>query len=729
MLNLIAKTTNNIHYFNRHIKKHPCPCDICLPTTKYSRRERLAGIKTVNDIHHNKLNTIYRPLLKNLKDQFRGKNRCFIIGNGPSLNRTNLSKLKNEISFGVNGIFLNTFPPSFRPTFYVVEDHLVAEDRAEQINQFNGVIKLFPTYLAYCLREAPDTIFFNHLPRKSAPHGFDFSLNASEVTYTGGTVTFTCMQLAYFLGFKEIILIGVDHSYTIPPSTKKQTDYNIEVLDMDEDDPNHFSTSYFGKGFRWHNPHVEKMEKAYLEAKKITTENGVSIINATKGGNLEVFDRKNYDDFFTNQSNLQYSPQSQTLINIPVCIKNRKPIPHIAVDFHQKDLLSNPFTTNKITKTPKVLIVSSTPLGKDSATGALMSKLFTKWPKSHLAQLHIGKTSNREYCNTNIYFNPRSTSHHTIKQNILNFQPDLIYFRLTDDIQLLLFIQNLITEINIPLVTHIMDDWPQKILGTKPASYSIILPILCRLFDNADLNLSISTKMSIAFAQRFNSFFYPISNFIGSDEIKESVSNNIPTIKVRPNFVIRYCGSITPDMQLQSLLDIALAVKELQNELPITLEIFTHSRFKQNTQQFRKIKKVSISFFTPDDDYNQRLREADLLIIAANFDNNSLNYIRYSLANKLPEIMASGVPILAYGPLESATIEYIYNGKWAYTVTTQHHEFLTKKIREIFNDPEKRAHLGALAQQYALQHLNESIMKNTFQNLLINTANQFKKTE
>ena len=32
---------------------------------------------------------------------------------------------------------------------------------------------------------------------------------------------------------------------------------------MPSDDPNHFHPDYFGKGFRWHDPQVNKMIEAY----------------------------------------------------------------------------------------------------------------------------------------------------------------------------------------------------------------------------------------------------------------------------------------------------------------------------------------------------------------------------------------------------------------------------------------------------------------------------------
>ena len=280
------------------LKNYPWRAPIYTPTDKFTQEERVKGLEKAVDIYNNRWSSHYKDQLYALKNRYAGITRAFVIGNGPSLNETDLSRLKDEVTFGVNGIFLKFDEIGFKPTFYVVEDHLVAEDRADQINSLAGITKLFPIYLGYCLKEGENTIFFNHRSRKSYPHGFDFSTDAGEVTYTGCTVTFTCLQLAFFLGVKEIYLIGVDHSYAIPESTKIEKSYNVDIYDMEEDDPNHFSPDYFGKGFRWHNPQSDKMEEAYMEARKIAEQNGCTIYNATKGGKLEVFPRVDFDSLF-----------------------------------------------------------------------------------------------------------------------------------------------------------------------------------------------------------------------------------------------------------------------------------------------------------------------------------------------------------------------------------------------------------------------------------------------
>jgi uncharacterized Rossmann fold enzyme len=277
--------------------KHPCPSEIYLPTSKYSGASRLVAISKVVKAW-NERQDIYRSRLRKARADMQGRDRCFIIGNGPSLNQTNLDLLDGEVTFATNGIFLKFEDTRFRPTFYVVEDHLVGEDRYTEINQLRGFTKLAPYYLAYCLEDGDDIIYYNHRGRKSFPYGFDFSTNAEEITYTGCTVTFSCMQLAYYMGFKNIYLIGVDMSYVIPEQVKKANEYDTEILDMEVDDPNHFIPNYFGRGYRWHDPNVDKMEQAYIEARKVTDQLGVRIINATVGGKCEVFERVDYYSLF-----------------------------------------------------------------------------------------------------------------------------------------------------------------------------------------------------------------------------------------------------------------------------------------------------------------------------------------------------------------------------------------------------------------------------------------------
>jgi hypothetical protein len=222
--------------------------------------------------------------------------RCFIIGNGPSLNNHDLSLLENEYAFGVNSFYYKTRDTGYRPNFYVVEDSSVMKENIDEIRAYDAPFKFFPTIYKGLHPKTPNTFFFEMnrgfyektSPNYSVPR---FSTDASSILYCGQSVTYINLQLAYFMGFTEVHLIGMDFDYLIPDSHKRTGD----VLLSDTDDPNHFHKDYFGKGKTWKDPKLDRVLMNYKMADLAFSAVGRKIYNATVGGKLEVFDRVDFE--------------------------------------------------------------------------------------------------------------------------------------------------------------------------------------------------------------------------------------------------------------------------------------------------------------------------------------------------------------------------------------------------------------------------------------------------
>jgi FkbM family methyltransferase len=664
------------------IDRHPLPHKIFLPTSKIPIAQRVEGLRKVINIYENTWEEIYRPKLKELKDKFKGRQRAFVIGNGPSLNLTDLSLLNDEVTFGVNGIFLKAQETGFKPTFYLVEDHLVAEDRQDVINSLQGSIKLFPINIAYCINEGQDTIFFDHRPRKSAPHGFDFSTDASNHTYTGCTVTFTAIQLAYFLGFQEIYLIGVDCSYAIPDDVKVDQEYSVTTLDMQSDDINHFHPDYFGKGYRWHDPQVDKMKAAYQEARRVCNETNVNIYNATIGGKLEVFPRVDYYSLFG---------------------------------------------LNQVY--PRTLIIDMTRLGSWSATGQIKQNLFANWSSGNLLQVY--SRGNQELgLSTEAEFIPgkdESWDEEHLFSECKRFNPRVIYYRpVADKPHFHNFACRLIEEIGAPVVTHIMDDWMARLSDRNQQLYSDFDRSLRSLLDQSSGLLSIGDAMSAAFQERYGLDFVAIANCITPSDWNITQPNLQNPQKVDGCFTLRYVGGLADDMTFTSLCEVANAVSELSQEIPIKLEIYTSTVWKNKTvQALSQVSGVSVqdANFSPSE-YREVLSTADALIIAYNFDEPSIRYIQYSMANKLPECLAAGVPLLAYGPSSVATIAYVIDAGVAQVVTQRNPEQLKSAILELVQNATLSTELGHKARQFAFEHHSSQKIRSQFYKILRDAGNR-----
>jgi hypothetical protein len=221
--------------------------------------------------------------LRELKQRHQGR-RAFVIGNGPSLNETPINALAKEITIGCNGLFLLFDKMGWVPTYYTVEDPLVAQDRGGRIAGIAGTTRIVPLDLQAQITGG-STLWVNFL--RQYPGFPKFSNSFEDRVYWGGTVTYFNIQLAVHLGCNPIILVGCDHSYA--------TDFKIQkegvVWTSQGHDQNHFHPDYFGKGYRWHDPNVPRMEQAYLHALNVTRRMGVQVFNATVGGKLEVFPR------------------------------------------------------------------------------------------------------------------------------------------------------------------------------------------------------------------------------------------------------------------------------------------------------------------------------------------------------------------------------------------------------------------------------------------------------
>lgn len=222
--------------------------------------------------------------LGELKDSHKGE-RCFIVGNGPSLKVTDLSKLKNEFSIGSNRIFLAEEELGFKPSMLLSVNDLVVQQSLEELNALQ-----MPKFFSWraCKWIQPDSLTHFLYTTYTTP---SFAKDARARIWEGGTVTNVALQLAYHFGFKQVILIGVDHNYV----DKGKPNSTVE---SQGDDPNHFSVKYFGKGFQWQLPDLEAWENGYRMVREAYEADGREVLDATIGGKLQVFKKIDYETLF-----------------------------------------------------------------------------------------------------------------------------------------------------------------------------------------------------------------------------------------------------------------------------------------------------------------------------------------------------------------------------------------------------------------------------------------------
>lgn len=228
-------------------------------------------------------------IIASYKNKYKGQ-RCFVIGNGPSLNKEDLEMLKDEVTFASNRIYKMFDETDWRPTFFTMFDEGVAkrEGVVEGINTFECEMHFVRSqgYTIYKKIKEPICYLYSWWSRKYLRKP-EFSDDLSKGIYTIATVTYAMIEIAAYMGFEKIYLLGVDHKYhkTVNQDGSVCKDANVK--------------SYFGNQKEEEKSVVAatwEMEIAYQYAENYSRTHGFRIYNATRGGYLEVFERVNLDE-------------------------------------------------------------------------------------------------------------------------------------------------------------------------------------------------------------------------------------------------------------------------------------------------------------------------------------------------------------------------------------------------------------------------------------------------
>lgn len=223
--------------------------------------------------------------------------RCFVVGNGPSLNKIDMSYLKDEITIGSNRVYLGFDKWGFHFTYWGIEDLLQIKQSHTEFSQIlpDAIVKFVPIehcHLFQCKNLCPVNFLYTY---ENYPN---FS-GSPDVLYLGFTVTYMLLQIAVIMGCNPIYLIGCDYSYNIDKSNIiKQK--NGDDAWTDTKSQSHFMYDYCstGKGIIWNTPKFDKTDAAFDLASKWVKERGIRVLNATPGSKLTFFPMEDYESIF-----------------------------------------------------------------------------------------------------------------------------------------------------------------------------------------------------------------------------------------------------------------------------------------------------------------------------------------------------------------------------------------------------------------------------------------------
>jgi len=221
--------------------------------------------------------------LKLYENKYKGQT-CYLLANGPSLKKMDLSFLENKISFGLNRIYLAYDDLKFTNNFLVSINKLVLSQFSDDINSLK-----ITKFLNWECRNHFDLNMENNLFVYKSFFGKKFGKKMNTSINPAATVTYAALQIIYYMCFQKVIIIGMDHNFI----TKDKDQPNKTEVVTEEEDINHFHPNYFPKGSKWETPDLTSSEYFYRIAKTVFENDKREIFDCTENGKCEIF-KKGY---------------------------------------------------------------------------------------------------------------------------------------------------------------------------------------------------------------------------------------------------------------------------------------------------------------------------------------------------------------------------------------------------------------------------------------------------
>ena len=370
---------------------------------------------------------------------------------------------------------------------------------------------------------------------------------------------------------------------------------------------------------------------------------------------------------------------------------------------------------------PRILVIDSTPIGHVSATGQIKKMFLEKWHPDSILQIWQSSGGESNICLYKVgqdigAARNSKLSRPEIIERCKQFSPDVVYFRPIDSEALFDITQEVLQVTKSSLMVHIMDDWPERLIfDGNQELHGALDGKLRGLLQQASTRLSICREMSDVYERRYGGDWFPLANGVDISNFPRKNWGIRPSPSSANPFVVRYMGALADDLNFDSICDIARVISQIGKQYHVVFEIYTMPWYLDKAKmEFSDYANVFVHGLVNEDVYAEKICSADAIVITYNFDSRSYAYIGLSLANKLPECLATGVPILAYGPMKVATISTIFDLHCAKVVSVRDDSVLRNGLLSLINDFSECNRLGEYGRKLAEERFAKDVVQAKF---------------
>jgi len=230
----------------------------------------------------------------------------YIIGNGPSLNKIDIQKIKNKDTISFNRAFIAYQDWGFFPTYFMSADPVVLENIKEKVKELvatSPISKFFlPLWSAEYFGVNEKIQYLNFIKRPVFDRWFwggDF--NRMKIIANVGA---TSVPVLYTLGYRNFIILGTDCNYVEKNIKNVKIEYHPEdkrrkivYKSSDDTDPNHFRPDYFGTGTEYSKPQQDNHYRGWQFIASQMHKKNANILLCSPGSSLaNLFQTADFED-------------------------------------------------------------------------------------------------------------------------------------------------------------------------------------------------------------------------------------------------------------------------------------------------------------------------------------------------------------------------------------------------------------------------------------------------
>lgn len=269
------------------------------------------------------------------------------------------------------------------------------------------------------------------------------------------------------------------------------------------------------------------------------------------------------------------------------------------------------------------------------------------------------------------------------------FRPEVVFFCGGDAASLYPKVTSIAERYGSRLVLYVTDDY---VLPVRTASVSARLMrrwtrrVFQRLSTRADLVLTIGEAMSSVYARELGVVSTPVMNMVDVPSAPPAPRTAGP----QEPLVLLYAGSLHSNRWrvLGAVID---AVQRLEARgIPVRLRVFGPEPSAEVRAVVDRPPYAAFGGLLMPDELSYAISDADVLLHVEADDPQSKAVTALSVSTKIPEYLAAGRCVLAIGPRDVASIDYLASHEAAVVVDPSDSHGLDHAIESLARKPELR---------------------------------------